>query len=133
MKCNQCLILDRSPTITEEDKIYALKRATGHFEHYAGEKIQNGMTDDEIEEMLKFAMSQGGGSYGPEKLCVAWRRSGLKIWASWGFIVTGYCGNQNLILRGKQTIRMARLVYDIPYPGQLRLSFLNIKQTERTP
>lgn len=96
--------------LTLEDRIRAFKRAvcsyTGSQKRWA-EKSGSEMSDEELEQMLRYELGIAGGSsaYG-DMPYVEYQRSGLKIWASWASFNSH--GSQP-IFQGMATIQSKRL------------------------
>lgn len=106
--------------LSQEDKEWVFRRATAGFEQRYSNKISKGMSDAELEQVLKASLGIFGGSGGPDQLSVTRQGSGLKIWGSWE--VHNHV-TATPLFAGKSTVAMARLVYGIidPTGPQLQL------------
>lgn len=110
--------------VTREDIEQALRRAICHIEGAKerwDERIASGLTDEELEQALKYELGIAGGQCGPDTLSIDYQRSGFKIWASWG-ITNTY--SDAPVLEGRKTIAMTRKIYAIRDPADQQMSFL---------
>lgn len=108
--------------LSQRDIMDALKRATTSFEG-AEERWQrrakDGLTDEELEEALRYEIGIAGGSSAKDILSVEYQRSGLKIWAAWeGTNAYRDCP----VLEGRRTMLLAREVYGIADPSDEQLT-----------
>lgn len=116
---------DPSRPLSEEDRLYVFRRATGMFaaasERWA-DRAAKGMTDEELREALEREMGVGGGC-GPGIPSYDCNGSGLRVWGGWGYnnVVT-----DRPLWQGAATVAMARKVYGIRQPVDPRQFSLGI-------
>ena len=90
---------------------------------YAGAKnrwearSKSPLNDDELEQALKHEIGIAGGSGCRDSISIAYQGSGLKIWAS---RTTPNHFSDEPIFQGTQTMKMARLVFNIVDPSNLQ-------------
>ena len=108
--------------LTHEEKLWAFRRATQSFAN-AGERweerARTGLSDDQLEEALRYELGIMGGSCGPGVLDIAYQGAGLKIWASWDHI---NMVQDKPLFAGRATIAMAPEVYGIRDPSDRQTS-----------
>ena len=107
-----------SRPLTEADKRDIFQIATGSFVHRFVDKIEAGMTDEELAAALDVTLGIFGGSGGPDRPSVAFTGSGLRIWGGWHVVNTQ---TEKPLFAGKRTIAMARQVYGIADPNNNQL------------
>lgn len=107
--------------LSHADKQAAFKRATSCLVSWYGEKIEAGMCDEELNELLVRVLGIDGGSAGPGRINVSYKSAGLRIWASWGYY-NEYTDRP--IFSGQQTIDMAREIYGISDPSDDQMALL---------
>lgn len=108
--------------LSPDDIIEALKRATNSYEGAQDrwqERARQGLTDKQLEAELAYELGIAGGSGSMNDLCIAYQRSGLKIWAGWHG-ADRYSGGP--VLEGKRTMMLAREVYGIADPTDAQLA-----------
>lgn len=108
--------------LTHDEKPWAFRRATNGFAN-AGERwkerARTGLSDDQLEEALRYELGIMGGSGGPGQPSLAYQSAGLKIWASWDGI---NMVQDKPILAGRATLNMAREIYGIRDPSDRQTS-----------
>jgi len=83
------------------------------------QRIENGMSDADLEKALRYELGIAGGRSATDKCpSIAYQRAGLKIWASWQSF-NQY--QEKPIFEGKATIAMAREVFSIADPEDNQL------------
>lgn len=107
--------------LTRADKEAVFSKATSALPKWFASQIALGMTDTELESALKLILGMFGGSCGPDRLCITFQGSGLKIWGSWH--IQNHVTEKPLFA-GKATIAMARHVYGIADPSDHQLQLL---------
>ena len=107
--------------LSHADKQDAFKRATNCLVSWYGDKIESGVCDEELNELLARALGIAGGSAGPGRINVSYKGAGLRIWASWGYYNEF---TDKPIFSGQQTVKMAREVYGISDPSNHQLGLL---------
>lgn len=107
--------------LCQEDRIEVFRMATRSLVHWHKEKFKGGMTDEELEVALKQSLGIFGGSSGPDRLGVSHQGSGLKIWG--GRHIVNHVQEVPLY-QGKDTIAMARDLYDIADPEEKQMRLL---------
>lgn len=105
--------------LSQADRLEVFKSATSGLMRHCGGKQQTGMTDAELGAALEMTLGVFGGSGGPDKLSVTFQGAGLKIWGGWH--VVNHVKEKPLFA-GRQTVAMAREVYNIPNPDNDQLS-----------
>jgi len=112
-----------SPTqlLTREEKQEIFRIATRSFFHWYGVEFADGFTDVELAAKLEAALGIFGGSGGPDQLSVTYKGAGLKIWG--GRSVVNHVTTAPLF-QGKETIMMAREVYQIVDPNNEQLQLI---------
>tara|TARA_R110002072_G_scaffold187268_1_gene344049 strand:- start:361 stop:714 length:354 start_codon:yes stop_codon:yes gene_type:complete len=102
-----------SEAFTEEEKRGVFLRAV---HSYSGSKerwekrSENPMSDEELQEALKYELGTFGGGGCRDSISIAYQGCGLKIWADRDY--ANFCLDEPF-LQGLQTIKMARLVFNI--------------------
>ena len=112
--------------LSAEDHIVIFRLATGSLARFHSTKFANGMNDQELEIALKSSLGIFGGSCGPDRLSVSYQGAGLKIWGGWHIINHV---QETPLFSGKETIAMAREVYDIPNPDNNQLDLFGLFPT----
>lgn len=97
-------------TLSLDEREQVFRRATSALPHWYAEKIERGMTDDELRSALAKVLGIFGGSGGPDCLSVCYQGAGLKIWGSWKTV--NHCTTEPLF-QGSKTVAMARHIYKI--------------------
>ncbi len=107
--------------LSRKGRIEVFHLATKSLLRRYGDRFKSGMSDEELRSALETCLGIFGGSGGPDRLSVAYRGSGLKIWGGWRVInhVT-----DKPLYSGKATIAMAREVYGIGNPEDAQMSLL---------
>ena len=103
--------------LTEDDKLFVFRTATGCLTSWYADDIAKGMNDAELEAALVRVLGIYGGSGGPDQPDVCFQGAGLKIWGGWEFQTP----RDKPLFAGKTTIAMARRVYAIPNPDKRQL------------
>lgn len=108
--------------LTNDEKLYAFRKATHGFEGSAArwaEHARTGLTDEQLADVLRFEIGIFGGSCGPGEMDLMHQGAGQKIWASWSIVnhVT-----DPPIFEGAATVAMAREVYGIRDPDDQQLT-----------
>ena len=102
-----------SEAFTEEEKRGVFLRAV---HSYSGSKdrwekrSEKPMSDEELQEALKYELGIHGGGGCRDSISIAHQGCGLKIWADRDH--ANFCLDEPF-LQGAQTIKMARLVFNI--------------------
>lgn len=100
-----------SEAFTEEEKRGVFLRAvcnTEGFKKRWEKRSENPMSDEELQEALKYELGIFGGGGCRDSISIAYQGCGLKIWADRDY------ANSSLdepLFQGAQTIKMARLVF----------------------
>lgn len=108
--------------LTEDDKQEAAIRAMTSFSDAKKrwqERAKTGLNDIDLSDAIRYELGIAGYSGCRDGLKVSYSGAGLKIWASWDGVNTY---EQKPIFQGKQTIAMARLVFNIPNPEDKQIS-----------
>jgi len=105
--------------LTRADREWVFRKATSGLSYHYSKEIAAGMTDAELENKLVLVLGIFGGSCGPDRPCVTYKGSGLNTWGSWG--VHNHVVEKPLF-SGKETIAMARYIYDIADPEDDQIS-----------
>jgi hypothetical protein len=112
-----------TPPLKHEEIDFGFRRATTGFsggrERWA-ERAKNGLTDEQLAEVLKRETGIFGGQCGPNALGIAYQGSGLKIWIDRGIGSM----RRKPVLQGAATVKMARVVYGIRDPDDKQMSLL---------
>jgi hypothetical protein len=106
--------------LTQADKEQVFRIATKALPKWYADQIRIGMADVDLINALQRALGTFGGSCGPQRLCVIHQASGLKIWGGWHIVnhVT-----EAPLFKTRQTLEMARYLYNIANPDDQQLSF----------
>ena len=80
-------------------------------------RAKTSLNDHDLEQALKHEIGIAGGSGCRDSISIAYQGSGLKIWAS---RTTPNHGTDEPIFQGTQTMKMARLVFNIADPSNLQ-------------
>lgn len=105
--------------LNQSEREEVFRRATSALTTRYTEQIKVGMTDEQLSAALKNCLGIFGGSGGPDRLSICHQGAGLKIW--------GAHSTLNHVLEqpsfsGKQTINMARDIYNIPDPNNNQMT-----------
>jgi len=105
-------------SLTREEKEDVFRIAARSLPARYSKEIEAGMTDEELISALEQVLGIFGGSAGPDCLSVTYKGSGLKIWGGWHTVnhVT-----EAPLFQGKQTLAMARLLYNIQDPANKQM------------
>jgi hypothetical protein len=107
--------------LTEEEKHSVFLRAVCGFQGSKdrwAKRIQTGLTDEALKAALKYELGHFGGSGSRDSINIAYQGDGLKIWA--GSYDLNPCLDAPLF-EGMQTIKMARVVFNIADPSNLQI------------
>ncbi len=106
--------------LSQSDRIEVFRIATRSLVYWHGDKFKDGMTDKELEAALVSSLGTFGGSGSRDRLYISFKGAGLKIWGGWHIV--NHVEEQPLF-EGKETIAMAREIYDIfdPDDNQMNL------------
>jgi len=104
-----------SAALLPEEKARAFREATSGFAKRYANQISKGMGDAELKQALTDYLGIFGGYCSPNTLSVAYKGSGLKIWASWD--IPNHC-TDTPVFEGKATVAMARYIYNIADPSK---------------
>lgn len=111
--------------LTHHDKEAAFEAATCSYSGAKArwvERAKTGLTDEELEEALKYELGIAGGSSGcSARPAIHYQGAGLRIWADWDW--PNSCIDKP-ILAGKRTIEMARYVFGIREPNEKQMELL---------
>jgi hypothetical protein len=105
-------------TLSLDEREQVFRRATSALPRWYAEKINRGMTDEELREALSKVLGIFGGSGGRDSLSVSYQGAGLKIWGSRG--THNHCTTEPLF-QGAMTVAMARHIYMIADPADQQL------------
>lgn len=117
------MTVKQARALTQEDKLYAFKRATNGFSQAEGrwkERAERGMSDEELKAALEYEIGIFDGSGGPGDMSLTYQAAGLKIWADWNVVAPHV--DRKPIFQGTATIRMAREVYGIKDPTNAQMA-----------
>jgi len=111
-----------SRILSEEDRKTAFIRTVTNMsgaKQRWKERAETGLSDGQLSEALSYELGIAGGSSSHNSINIAYKRAGLKIWASWQNVNS--CIDAP-IFEGQQTIAMARKIFDIADPADRQMS-----------
>ena len=112
--------------ISEADRLYAFTVSTsgsaGAADRWAS-RSRSGLTDDELWTALSSEIGEFGGRSGPDRMCVTYQSSGLRIWGSWHMMPIP-SDNRVPLFKGLSTLAMARRVYGVADPTDMQLELI---------
>ncbi len=106
--------------LTDKEKHDAFLRSVCSYQgakNRWAKRAETGLSDEALKQSLKEELGIAGGSGCANTISIAYQGSGLKIWAS--RTTPNHCMD-NPILEGSQTMKMARLVFNIADPENLQ-------------
>ncbi len=83
------------------------------------QRAEAGLTDDELQDALKYELGIAGGSSCRDSISVAYQGAGLKIWASRDY--ANSCLDEP-VLQDRQTMAIARHVFSIANPDDRQMA-----------
>lgn len=114
-------LMTKSRELTRYDRQESFCRATRDFARRYEQEINCGMSDADLENALKESLGIFGGCGCKDSISLCWQGAGLRIWAGWHG-----CNSylEEPIFEGRETIAMAREIYQINDPDMDQLSLL---------